>query len=286
MPELPEVERVRLSLKSIRRRTIVRAKLLRADIAASFSESGRARSTTPSHLLQGATISTLLRRGKQLAITTTDNRALCIQFGMSGRMLLQTSDIPHPTSDIPKHTHALWTFDDNSRLLFIDPRRFGGLAAYPSSDALLTHRWSTLGPDALAITAHDLAAACKDAHRPIKSLLLDQSALAGVGNIYADESLFLARVHPARSAHSLAPKELTALASAIRFILQQAVRAGGSTIRSYLDATGSTGSAQNDHKVYGRANEPCTICRRPLSSSRLVQRATVFCVTCQPRRPA
>lgn len=282
MPELPEVERTRLSLAPLIGRAITRASLFRTDICNSFSPKGTHTNTTTLDLLQNARISSLSRRGKQLAIVSSDGRTLCIQLGMSGRLLLLPSDIPHSKSNIPPHTHAAWTFDDNSQLLFIDPRRFGGLSTYPSESALLTHRWSTLGPDALSITARDLAGACAESHRPIKSLLLDQSALAGVGNIYADESLFRARINPKTHASALTKPQLTSLAGAIRFILARAITAGGSTLRNYADSSGRAGSAQLLHAVYGRADQPCQTCNRALSSIRLAQRATVFCRSCQP----
>lgn len=282
MPELPEVERTRLSLAPLIGRTIARATLLRADICDSFNTSGTPHKSAPRDLLASAKISSLTRKGKQLAIHASDGRTLCIQLGMSGTLLLLPSDIRHPKSDIPKHTHARWFVDDYSQLLFIDPRRFGGLSTYPTEHALHQHRWSTLGPDALTIAAPDLARACKGSHRPIKSLLLDQSALAGVGNIYADESLFLARINPSTHASTLLKPQLTSLASAIRKILARAITAGGSTLRNYADSTGTKGTAQLLHAVYGRADQPCTNCQQPLASSRLAQRATVFCPRCQP----
>lgn len=282
MPELPEVERTRLSLAPLIGRTITRASLFRTDICDSFSIEGARRKTTARDLLQDARVSSLSRRGKQLAIISSDGRTLCIQLGMSGRLLLLPSAIPHPKSAIPSHTHAAWTLDDNSKLLFIDPRRFGGLSTYPSQSALLEHRWSALGPDALTISARDLARACADSHRPIKSLLLDQSALAGVGNIYADESLFRAHIHPSTHASLLKKPQLASLTRAIRFILARAITAGGSTLRNYADSRGTPGQAQLLHAVYARAGQFCTVCRGTLVSIRLAQRATVFCKTCQP----
>jgi formamidopyrimidine-DNA glycosylase len=282
MPELPEVERTRLSLLPLIGRAITRATLVRTDMCDSFNLAGKPHRTAASDLLASATISSLSRRGKQLAIHARDGRTLCIQLGMSGRMLVLPSDIRHHSSDIPTHTHAHWLFNDNSRLLFIDPRRFGCLSTYPSEHALHEHRWSAIGPDALVITARNLARACETSNRPIKSLLLDQSALAGVGNIYADESLFRARIHPTTHASTLTKSQVTNLASAIRFILARAIKAGGSTLRDYSDSQGTKGSAQTLHAVYARANKPCFNCKRPLKSIRVAQRATVFCSNCQP----
>lgn len=279
MPELPEVEQTRLSLLPIRGKTIASVSIFRADICESFSGSGAPLKYSNHCLLHGATIASLVRRGKQLALIASDSRALCIQLGMSGNVRLLAQRIPR--AEFPKHTHAAWTFEDDSQLLFIDPRRFGGLSTYPTFDALEKYRWTTLGPDALTISARDLAQACADSRRPIKALLLDQAALAGVGNIYADESLFRARIHPRQSAHILDQKRLTNLASAIRHILAHAIQAGGSTLRDYTDSSGTKGKAQLLHAVYGRPNEPCVRCGRTLKLVRLAQRATVFCPTCQ-----
>ncbi|MFO0859714.1 MAG: bifunctional DNA-formamidopyrimidine glycosylase/DNA-(apurinic or apyrimidinic site) lyase [Phycisphaerales bacterium] len=298
MPELPEVERTRLSLLPLIGRTITRATLRRADICDSFNNDGAPLRTTTTDLLLHGRITSLTRRGKQLAIHTHDDRTLCIQLGMSGKLLLsppprgrgqgggsngENSSRPlDPRTSLPPHTHAHWLFDDHTHLLFIDPRRFGGLSTYPSTQALLTHRWSALGPDALTITARDLARACDNSHRPIKSLLLDQCAIAGVGNIYADESLFLARIRPTTHAARLKPPHITRLADAIREILKRAIRAGGSTLRNYTDSRGQPGRAQTLHAVYARANKPCIRCGTPLKSIRLAQRATVYCPHCQP----
>ncbi|MBL8876089.1 MAG: bifunctional DNA-formamidopyrimidine glycosylase/DNA-(apurinic or apyrimidinic site) lyase [Phycisphaerae bacterium] len=287
MPELPEVERTRLSLAPLIGRTITTVTLRRADICDSFNALGTPHKSAPRDLLAGAKISSLTRKGKQLAIHASDGRTLCIQLGMSGTVrLLQPSTQDKGTQDsFPAHTHAVWFVDNYSQLLFIDPRRFGGLSTYPTESALHQHRWSALGPDALTITARDLAHACEHSHRPIKSLLLDQSALAGVGNIYADESLFRAHIHPAAHASTLTKPQLTSLARAIRFILARAIKAGGSTLRNYADSAGTAGNAQSLHAVYARANLPCTNCSHPLRGTRLAQRATVFCPACQPPPP-
>ncbi|MBL8887760.1 MAG: bifunctional DNA-formamidopyrimidine glycosylase/DNA-(apurinic or apyrimidinic site) lyase [Phycisphaerales bacterium] len=312
MPELPEVERTRLSLLPIVGRRVLDARLFRTDICDSYFLEGQPKRTTRGDLLKNKRIGSLIRRGKQLAILSDDDNILCIQLGMSGRLcLLKPSEaralnLPEqPRSmfafddktvrartarervraKLPKHTHALWKLSSGAILLFIDPRRFGGLSTYWTERAFRKLRWSALGPDALTITARDLARACEGSHRPIKSLLLDQSALAGVGNIYADESLFRARINPSTHASSLTKPQLTSLASAIRFILARAIKAGGSTLRDYADSTGTKGNAQSLHAVYGRANMPCPNCSHPLRGTRLAQRATVFCPVCQPSPP-
>jgi formamidopyrimidine-DNA glycosylase len=273
VPELPEVESVRRSLLPLIGRTVSRAALLRAD----FCTPHHAKLATPRDLLQSATITSLSRRGKQLAILAADGRVLVIHLGMTGQVLLLPSKQNPPKAD---HIHARWLLDDHSQFIFRDPRRFGGLWSLPSAKAL-AERWQDLGPDALDITSDHLRAAASRSARSIKAVLLDQSVLAGVGNIYADESLFRARIRPTRVARRIKPAEWPALAAAIRVTLVSAIHSGGSTLRDYIDANGQTGSAQTLHAVYGRGRKPCLICTHPLKEQALAQRTTVYCLNCQ-----
>ncbi len=166
-------------------------------------------------------------------------------------------------------------------LLFCDPRRFGGLWAFPTAGALRAARWAQLGPDALRVTAAQLRPRLHATRRPLKSALLDQHLLAGVGNIYADESLFRAGLHPRRPAASLSRQEVAGLAAAIRFCLQTSLAAGGSTLRDYRDADGRSGFAQAAHAVYGRGGLPCFTCGARLRIGQTAQRTTVHCPRCQ-----
>lgn len=270
MPELPEVESVRRSLEPhLLGRTIVRATLRRADM---LERSGHPASRA---MLSGAVIASTARRGKQLALIAGDGRTLCIQLGMSGQLLHE----PKPGRTLA-HTHALWTLDDGSRLLFRDPRRFGGLTATSTLDAL-AHRWHALGPDAATIRPADLLPRLRATRRILKVVLLDQRTLAGVGNIYADESLFAGGLSPRRPANKVTNDECRRLCRAIRATLASAIRSGGTTLRDYRAGDGSRGTFQNRLAVYGRATQPCSRCSRPLSSTRVAQRATVYCVACQ-----
>ncbi|HMN41629.1 MAG TPA: bifunctional DNA-formamidopyrimidine glycosylase/DNA-(apurinic or apyrimidinic site) lyase [Phycisphaerales bacterium] len=298
MPELPEVESLRLSLlPHLLGRSVAAARLYRRDvlIAPGDPPGGfprqrnratlRPKRISPADLLTGAAIVSLARRGKQLAIiarsprapTPEPDRALIVQLGMTGSL-----DALAPGDKPDAHTHALWSLDSGLRIRFHDPRRFGSLRVFRAIADLDAH-WAALGPDALTITDADLHAALARARRPIKAALLDQSVLAGVGNIYADEALFLARIHPTAIAAGIPPANIATLAAAIRSILAAAVQAGGSTLRDYADANGAQGTYVASHRVYGRAGLPCTICRSPLSHALLVQRTTVWCPRCQPR---
>jgi len=286
MPELPEVEHLRRSLDPV----LVGARLhavtvrRRSVVDRSGAELGDA-------LLSGQTIVATHRRGKQMALEAGNGRALVVQLGMTGSMTIEAGVAPRGME--AKHRHVLWDFSPVNaagprgstprwRLAFRDPRRFGGLTAYASMDAL-HQTWSELGPDALTISASDLAAALARARRPIKAALLDQGVLAGVGNIYADESLFAARIHPLRLAAALEHAEVAELARQLRRILSAAVEQGGSTLRDYRDAFGQPGTAVQSHAAYGREGQPCLTCGTPLEGIRVIARATVFCPQCQPR---
>jgi formamidopyrimidine-DNA glycosylase len=294
VPELPEVESLRLSLlPKLLGRTVTSARLFRRDILVAPGDpvGGFSRQRTAAakgslrlairpkpyrsaDLLVGSTITALTRHGKQLAILTPD-RAMIVQLGMTGSI-----DFLAPDEKRDTHAHALWTLDTSLRFRFHDPRRFGSLRIFRSTADLNAH-WSTLGPDALTITDEELRSALADTRRPIKAALLDQSILAGVGNIYADESLFLARVHPATIAAQIPSNAVARLADAIRSTLAAAVTAGGSTLRDYTDANGSPGTYVASHRVYGRGGLACLTCGSKLSHALLAQRTTVWCPQCQ-----
>lgn len=292
MPELPEVETVRRALDArITGRTVIGCTLRRRDVLAvpgdppgGFSRSPartsprRARRT---HLLLGGRLTPPMRHGKQLALGSEDGRRLVVHLGMTGQLLHASRGRRLPVTD---HQHATIRLDDGSRLVFRDPRRFGGLWALGSAEALV-ERWGALGPDALTLTEHQLADRLAGAHRPIKAVLLDQSKIAGIGNIYADESLFEAGIHPDRRAASLTGGDIAALAAAIRGTLKAAVAAGGSTIRDYTDPMSAAGEYQRAHRVYGRAGLPCRRCGAELRRTLVAQRTTVYCVACQPEGP-
>ena len=297
MPELPEVETLRRSLDSaLVGRTITGTRVLRRDMVSAPGDppGGFSRATgdpTPVHLkrgwlLENATIARTVRLGKQFAIeaskvdlgtSAAPAPAVVIQLGMTGTV--RTLSVADP---LPPHTHIVWGLDNGVRIAFIDPRRFGLVRALPGGTR---DAWADLGPDALTIRGATLAQRLRTARRPIKAALLDQRVLAGVGNIYADESLFAARIHPEALACELPPDAIAALASKIRPILRRAIERGGSTIRDYRDSTGAMGAYQQAHRVYGRAGKPCRACGTALVGLRVAQRATVACESCQRLYP-
>ncbi|HEX8877245.1 MAG TPA: bifunctional DNA-formamidopyrimidine glycosylase/DNA-(apurinic or apyrimidinic site) lyase [Phycisphaerales bacterium] len=275
MPELPEVESVRRSLEPlVLGRVIKRAEIRRRDFV--VTGGARPRGATPSEFLEGARVVTLERLGKQVAIVGDDGRSVCVQLGMSGYV-----DVASESE--PKHTHAVWTLDNGLRVLFVDPRRFGGLTCYPTFEALRAQHWGGLGPDGLELGAGRLIEACRGTKRAIKAVLLDQSVVAGVGNIYADESLFASGIDPRTIARRVTPARLGRLANAVRAVLHKAVELKGSTLRDYRDAAGQPGGAQAAHAVYGRAGKACVRCGTVLRSGQVAQRTTVWCPSCQTR---
>lgn len=283
MPELPEVERVRLTLAPhMIGKVVTRARLLRADYCESVDERGRARRTKPSDLLEGATIARLDRRGKQIAMIAEDGRALCFHLGMSGQVLHRPRG---GRREIPSdHVHVVWTIAASNGacdIVFRDPRRFGGVWTFPNHALMLERRWSELGPDALAATAEDLLRAAAGSRRALKALLLDQSVLAGVGNIYADEALYAARLAPQMPAGELTPRDAANLAGLVREILARSIALGGSSLRDYVDAEGMPGANTSMLKVYGRAGEACMGCETKLERMVIGQRTTVWCPRCQ-----
>lgn len=231
-------------------------------------------------MLEAASIAAIDRRGKFLAIVADDGRALGVHLGMTGQLLWAPPAGRLPTD----HIHATWRLDDRSRLIFRDPRRFGGLWLANRRDALPP--WGKLGPDALTLPADELPGLLTGVRRAIKAALLDQGLLAGVGNIYADEALHAAGIHPGDAACDLSPQTLRALGRALGDLLAASVRAGGSTLRDYRGAEGQRGAFQLQHAVYGRAGQPCQSCGRELACGLIGQRTTVWCPSCQQPQTA
>jgi formamidopyrimidine-DNA glycosylase len=288
MPELPEVETIRRSLQPrLLGQVPHRAELFRRDILDGPD--------APADLLVGAVITDLQRHGKQLALIAEGaRRAVLVHLGMTGRLTWAPTLLPplapltpgdpaapvEPSQAPPPHLHARWVFP-HGHLHFIDPRRFGGLTTLRVED--LPARWAGLGPDALGVTADQLRLRAGRSRRAVKACLLDQRVVAGVGNIYADEALFRARIHPRRPACSLTGPAWRRLAEAIRSVLELAIAEGGSTLRDYADADGRRGRFTQRHHVYGRAGQTCGHCGGTLRSFTLLQRTTTYCPRCQRR---
>lgn len=271
MPELPEAETIVRGLAphlvGVR---IARVRLSRPDVV----HDGR---STLTRALRGRIVQTIHRRGKRIVLSFTPHGSLVFALGMSGRLTLAAVDQP-----VVKHTHLRMAFDNDVELRFCDPRRFGGIWFFnrpPSDEEPPPLR---LGPEPLVIALNQFRSVMRR-RRQIKALLLDQHALPGLGNIYCDEALHRARIHPQRRADDLNEAEVSALWRAIRNVLRAAIRAGGSTISDFRSADGSEGYFQISHRVYGRAGQPCRTCRTPIETQITAGRTTHFCPTCQHR---
>ncbi len=275
MPELPEVETVRLALAPILGQAVAGVRVARRDVVR--DDAGRRRGRLdPAALLVGDRIAEARRKGKQLALVGAGGRVVLVHLGMSGQVLLLG-----PRDRVANgHAHVIWTLGDGRRLVFRDPRRFGGVWTLGGT-AALEARWAALGPDGLGVTGPQLAAAAGGSARAVKAALLDQGVVAGVGNIYADESLHEAAIDPARPARTLDGADWARLAKGVRTVLRRAVRARGSTLRDYRLPDGSPGDATRGHRVYARKGKPCPRCGGPIAGRVLAQRATCWCPACQ-----
>jgi len=216
------------------------------------------------------------RRAKYILADLDQGETLMIHLGMSGRLLLGAAP-PGP------HEHLTFGFDDGGVLRYVDPRRFGMMDLARTADLARHPRLAGLGLEPLdpAFDGPALIRALAASRSPLKVALMDQRRVVGVGNIYACESLFRARLSPQRAAGSLLPAQSRRLALAIRAVLEEAIGAGGSSLRDYMQANGELGVFQDRFAVYDRAQQPCPTCRRPIVKLVQAQRATYMCTRCQ-----
>jgi formamidopyrimidine-DNA glycosylase len=273
MPELPEVETIVADLRPhLVGRTIVRCELAFPTIV---------RHPEPEEFVDavsGMRIDSMSRRGKYIYLHLTGEVVLVVHLGMTGQLR-----ILHAAAPLEKHTHAVFFLDDGRQLRYRDPRRFGRLLA-GTMDALLTARkMPRLGPEPIDAdyAAEALYKELRRRRAPLKAVLLDQKAIAGVGNIYADESLHRAGLRPTRIASTVSKRSARRLHESLRESLTTAIANRGSSVDTYRDAWGELGGQQEKLLVYGRAGEPCFTCGRPLRSVRIAGRTTVYCTRCQ-----
>jgi formamidopyrimidine-DNA glycosylase len=271
MPELPEVETVRAGLELLLAdATIARVELRRRDLRAAIP----ARLPT---VLAGQRVLAVRRRAKYLLIDTSNGTLLC-HLGMTGTWRLA------PAGSERDHDHCYLHLSDGRRLAFRDPRRFGLLDLIMPGQEARHRRLKLLGVeplDAAAFNDDFLVAACRGRRQAIKSVIMDQAMVVGVGNIYAQEALFRSGLNPKRPAGRIPRAALAALVDAIRVILCEAIRAGGSTISDFRQAGGGSGYFQTSFRVYGRAGEPCSICATTLLGGVVGGRGTTWCRRCQ-----
>lgn len=278
MPELPEVETV---VRQIRPATLGRAieRVVYAARSMARSELG-----SFSQALTGATIERIDRHGKWMFLRLGGERTLVVHLGMTGRLGVVPAAAP-----IARHTHLRLLLSDSTELRFSDARRFGELWLVGPEQFAERFGPDRLGPDALAVSLRQLRAGLSRTRRALKAALLDQRLVAGIGNIYADEILFSARLHPATIACRLEATEVSRLRRVMNSVLRRAIRYNGTSIRDYVTAQGAPGEFQQRLCVYGRVDRPCKVCATPIQLTRKVVsgRATYWCPTCQrPDRSA
>jgi formamidopyrimidine-DNA glycosylase len=275
MPELPEVETIRRQLApSLEGRRLERVRVLDPR----WCEPAPPEAIEDA--LRGREIERVGRRGKYLILSLEDDVHLVMHLRMTGNLLL-TED-----SEDPPHLRVDMGLDNGQRLLFVDVRRFGTGDVLLGSDALADYFDSRLGVEPLSpdFTAEALRALARGRKQPVKAFLLNQERIAGVGNIYADEALFRAKIHPLRQVGTLRRPQIEALRAAVVESLELGIDAKGASIDDYRHVDGARGSFQDRFLVYSRAGEPCVRCGTPIQKLRAAGRGTYVCPNCQ-RRP-
>lgn len=282
MPELPEVETVRRGLEpSMAGAVIARAEVNRPDLRWPFPENMAAR-------LTGARVERLRRRSKYILADLDTAETLLIHLGMSGRMTVSGDPLGQFTHEHPqleKHDHVVFHMGNGARVTFNDPRRFGAMDLMATGTEAAHPLLAKLGPEPLGNQfdeAH-LIAAFTGKNSPIKTALLDQHIVAGLGNIYVCEVLFRAGIHPTRKAGQIAKARVASLVPIIRDVLSEAIEAGGSSLKDFRQADGELGYFQHNFRVYGREGAPCVSPECTSEIKRIVQsgRSTFFCPICQ-----
>ena len=290
MPELPEVEVTRRKVAPL---------LVGRRISKIFTTKKSYFFLTPPARLErelpGRSVTALERRGKYLLASLDDGRRLLLHLGMTGQLfgeratsvrLLSAKKRASLTPEAQlafapdQHTHLRFEFADGGpQVFFRDVRKFGKVRLIEPGKS--DPRLDKLGTDALAATGDELYEAARKRKIPIKSVLLDQAVIAGIGNIYADEALFLAKIRPKRPANKVSRAECHRLVSAVQQVLLRSIETGGSSISDYVMPDGEDGAYQDERRVYARTGEPCFVCHTPIKRITIATRGTHFCPHCQ-----
>lgn len=274
MPELPEVETVARGLSPRVTGDLIESVWLGSKLEPLKSPAAEIAAT-----LEGKKIAGVRRVGKHVVFDLEPGRAKStkskaasaqwiVHLGMTGRLLVCL-----PGTEKAKHTHAIVSLASGKEIRFVDPRRFGRLS--------VAHGFEAPGTEPLEVELERFVELFHGRKTPIKSALLNQKLLSGVGNIYADESLFRAGVRPRRKAASLTQEQLRKLFLAVQTVLKEAIAAGGSSISDYVDADGEKGFFQIQHRVYGREGEACLVCKTPVKRTVIAGRSSHYCPKCQ-----
>jgi formamidopyrimidine-DNA glycosylase len=272
VPELPEVETVVRELRpNLVGRRITATRVSKLRLRKPWRKEW-------AKALAGRPIAAVSRRGKWIIIEVTEaGPYLVVHLGMTGQFTIAPSDAPRRD-----HTHLIFDLDDGAELRFRDVRRFGSATLFPGrADLEACFISASLGPEPFGLDRGYWRRRLAETSRNLKAILLDQQVVAGVGNIYADESLFRARLHPARRGRDLTAAEADRLRRAIADVLTYAIERRGSSIRDYVGGSGERGAYQNEFRVYGRTGEPCPRCKAAIVRIRLAGRSTHYCPRCQ-----
>lgn len=267
MPELPEVETIRHQMeKHLVGAAVTDVSILRGDMF-------RGDQTK----LVGTKVTRIRRFGKLLVIDFSSDHSIAAHLKMTGRFtLLDSTDSP------PQHTHIVFSLEGNKKLTFSDYRRFGYVQVVPTLSLPSFPFLASLGPEPLKdLTVNRFIAICKNSSRPIKLLLLDQTRIAGIGNIYACEALWMAQIHPQQNANRLTQKQFKIVFRAIETVLKEGIAKGGASDNAYKDLFGHIGNYQNFFKVYAREGEPCRRCGTVIEKIIVGGRGTYLCPNCQ-----
>jgi formamidopyrimidine-DNA glycosylase len=271
VPELPEVETIRTQLEPLLTgRRLERVEIFDPRLTRPFDPAQVARE------LEGERITAVERRGKYMVLRFGSGRSLLIHLRMTGSLALAKGEADHP------HARAMVKMDDGSLIVYRDVRRFGTWLVLDIGD-LEPYLAERLGGEPLGASfrAAALASRLTGRRTPIKAALLDQRTVAGVGNIYADEALWRARIHPLRPAGELTSADVRRLHRAVRATLKIGIRREGATLRNYAKPDGRRGAMQEEFRVYGRQDEPCDRCGTPIEKTRAAGRGTWYCPYCQ-----
>lgn len=273
MPELPEAETI---VRDLRRR-LPGSRITSARIPYPHILAPNLTPHTLHDAVEGSVFADVQRRGKNVVFLMEDGLRIVVNLGMTGRLVVDDA----PRASELRHVAARFTLADGRSLIFDDTRRFGRIDLY--DPAAWKQRDRELGAEPLrpSFTAARLHAFTKASRSPIRNWLLDQRRIAGVGNIYASEALFRARIHPVRPANTLDADEAARLHRALRAVLRDAIRARGTTLRDYRDGSGEAGSFEPRLRVYGRDGQPCLRCGDTIERIVLSNRSAFFCPTCQ-----
>jgi formamidopyrimidine-DNA glycosylase len=270
MPELPEVETIARGLDKR-----VAGEVIESVWLGSKPEPLKSTAEEIVAALDSKTISGVRRVGKHIVFdlalsngSPAKTSQWIVHLGMTGSLRVSAADVP-----VEKHTHAILKLSSGRELRFVDPRRFGRLS--------VIEKFAAPGSEPLHISFEDFAKLFRKRKTPIKSALLNQKLLSGVGNIYADEALFRAKIRPRRRASSLTQGELKRLHAELKKVLNHAIRLGGSSISDYVDADGEEGFFQSKHRVYGCEGKPCLVCKTPIKRIVIAGRSSHYCPHCQ-----